>query len=74
MIVTTRLYDLPTRIKGFVRKNSDETYTIVINSRISYESQLECYKHEMGHIENGDFDKDIPVDEIEAEAHRRDRK
>ena len=71
MTVTTRLYDLPTRIKSFVKKNGDDSLTIVINSRLSYDCQRECYKHELAHIQNDDFDTCMSVDEIEVEAHRR---
>lgn len=49
-------------------QNSDGTYTIFINSRHSYASQLESYKHAMDHIKNGDFEKN-DVQQIESEAH-----
>lgn len=73
MTVTTRLCDMPTGIKGFVRHNNDDSYTIVINSRLSYDIQRECYKHEMAHLQQGDFDhQELDVDDIEVEAHGRE--
>lgn len=66
------LVDLPCSVKGFVRKNEDESFTIVINSRLSYEQQTAIYKHEVAHIMNGDFDytgETKTADEIEKITH-----
>ena len=46
-------------------------YTIYIDSGLSWEKKVEVYKHAIGHIENGDFEK-ADVQEIEYEAHRRE--
>ena len=51
-----------------VIKNNDDSYTILLNARLSYERQLECYRHALLHIINEDFEKDIS-DEIEYIAH-----
>lgn len=63
--------DLPTTVHSFVRANPDDTYTIVINARLSNDARLEAYNHELEHIKNGDFDYDInsDVDQIELQAH-----
>lgn len=66
------LQDLPTTISGFV-KETDNFYTIVLNSRMTYERNKETYKHEQCHINNGDLDRECTADQIEAEAHRRER-
>lgn len=68
--VFVRLYKLPTTIRGFSRKNEDMTYTIVLNSRLNSEMQKKCFKHEMKHIDNGDFDRSDDVDAVEVEAHK----
>ncbi len=50
-------------------KNKDDSYTIFLNARLSYERQLSAYQHAINHIKNGDFDKDN-ADAIEQEAHK----
>ena len=51
-----------------VSVNEDGTYTILINSRLSYDGQLKAYEHAMKHIQENDFEKD-DVQKIEYEAH-----
>ena len=59
--------DMPPTIRGFTVQETDFV-TIVINSRLNRETQLEAYKHEIKHIRNDDFKrKDIQL--IEMEAH-----
>lgn len=54
--------------KELVTENEDGSYTILINSRLSYEEQLKAYEHGMKHINNDDFRKN-DVQKIEAVAH-----
>lgn len=70
--IYTQIVDLPTTIYSFVRQNPDGTYTIVLNARLSQEDRARHYKHEVRHITRRDFEKEIPADEIEAQAHRED--
>lgn len=51
-----------------VVKNKDDSYTIFLNARLSYERQLLAYWHAINHIKNGDFDKE-DADTIERDAH-----
>ena len=51
-----------------VIKNNDDSYTILLNARLSHERQLECYKHALLHISNDDFGNDN-ADEIEFKTH-----
>lgn len=67
-IVNVVLMDNPFGVKGSTNKNEDGSYTIIINSRLSYEDQCSTYKHEINHILNGDFDMD-DVQKIEYFAH-----
>lgn len=67
--ITTYIVDMPTTIHSYVVSNADTTFCIIINARLSYEAQLEAYKHEIGHIWNGDFDKNDDVGIIEINAH-----
>jgi hypothetical protein len=63
-MVSVRFLQMPYRVKGFVRQNEDDTYTIVLNSRLSYEQNVKTYEHEISHIVKGDFSKS-DVNQIE---------
>ena len=56
------------KIKEMVVPNEDGSYTILLNSRLSYEKQIECCKHALNHIINDDFQLS-DVNEIEYHAH-----
>jgi hypothetical protein len=43
-----------------------------LNARLSQEDRARHYRHELRHIVSDDFEKEIPADEIEAQAHRED--
>lgn len=51
-----------------ITANSDGSYTIFLNARLSHERQLEAYAHALRHIQNEDFNKDN-ADMIELAAH-----
>ena len=62
--------DMPCCIKGFTKKNYEEdSYTIVLNSRLSVEEQRVAYTHEVQHIDVDDFYSDN-ADEIEYITHK----
>ena len=62
--------NLPYKIKGFCAYNSSEDfYTIVLNSRLSYAQNIETYIHELKHIRNNDFYSNLSVNELETLAH-----
>lgn len=67
--VITRLFNLPTTIRGYTVRDKNGDYNICINARISHEDQLEAYEHELRHIQRGDFQTSTPVDLIEIYAH-----
>lgn len=49
-------------------------YTVYLDDKLSYEQQLEKYRHAVdGHIVNGDFEKS-DVQEIEHDAHGREKR
>ena len=60
--------DLPVSISAYVVPNADMTFTIVLNSRMAWERRVEAYKHELQHIQNGDYQKSS-ADMIEFYAH-----
>lgn len=66
-----RLLDLPPRVKGLV-KRTEGYYTIILNSRHTWEQNRESYKHELNeHIEHEDYEQN-DADVIEAKTHRQD--
>lgn len=48
-------------------------YTIYIDARLDREARIEAFNHALGHIKNGDFEREN-VQEIETIAHRREMK
>lgn len=66
--VNTIELSLPTSISAYVVSNSDLSYTIVLNSCLSWERRRQAYLHEMEHIENGDYERKS-ADLIEMFAH-----
>ena len=71
-VVSVHFVDFPTKARGMVTANADGSYTILLNSRLSFEQQRKTFRHEMRHIQNHDFEK-TDVDEIEYEAHKHDK-
>ena len=68
--VNVILYDLPHSISAYTVANGDLSYTIIINARLSHDMQLKAYKHELDHIERGDFNKKCSANIIEFFAHK----
>lgn len=68
MDINTVVIDMDVLIPEQVIKNKDDSYTILLNARLSHERHLESYKHAMQHILEDDFEKQ-DVSEIEFDAH-----
>lgn len=62
------LVNFPTSEKEMVVQNEDDSYTILINAKLSQDGQLKAYQHALNHINNGDFEKS-DVQNIELQAH-----
>lgn len=60
---------MPTTIKAYTVINSDNTYTIALNSRLNREQHLLLYHHKLQHIENGDYKRNCDVNIIEIDAY-----
>lgn len=71
--VNVIVMDFPnTKEKEMITENPDGSYTIFINTRFSYDTQLKAYQHAMQHIKNQDFEKaDVQI--IEAIAHKKEK-
>ena len=52
--VNTLEYDLPVAIAGYTISNADNSYTVVLNARLTFERRMQAYQHEMEHILTGD--------------------
>lgn len=59
------IIDMPTFVDGITIKNSDDSYTILINAGLSAEGQCAAYDHEMEHINNHDYDYFYDVNQLE---------
>ena len=72
-MVKVFLIDLPAAVYGFTTYYFDEDgqayYTIFINTKMNVEKQVETYRHEVAHIDSGDFGSMRKVDEIEYYRH-----
>ena len=69
-MVNVKYLDLPTRVKAVSTKNEDDSYTVILNSKLNHEQNLESYKHEIRHIKNNDHDKQ-DVNMIELLNHTK---
>lgn len=68
MTINTQLINMDVLIAERVIKNNDDSYTVLLNSRLSHERLLEAYSHALEHIQNDDFEKE-ESDKIEINAH-----
>ena len=66
--VNVNLANLPTSISAYVVSNSDGSYTIMLNARLTWERRRQAYLHELEHINNGDYERKS-ADMIEMFAH-----
>lgn len=60
--------DMPYTIRALV-VSSDGYFTIILNSRNSYEQNRISYIHELRHIMRGDFSRSVDVSMLEAVRH-----
>lgn len=63
-VIGVYFMDMDTAIEEEVHPNEDASFTIIINSRLSWERQMIAYQHALSHIMNKDFDKEC-ADNIE---------
>ena len=70
-----RIYCLPIpgRIRSYVVRK-DGWYTVVVNEALSPDARMRAYRHELDHIERGDFDSEEDTGLIEIRAHERERR
>ena len=62
--------NLPHKVHAFTMYSaSDSYYTIVLNSKISYNCAQKAFKHELFHILSNDFVDNKNINQIENLAH-----
>lgn len=66
--INVQIMDMDVMVPEHLVKNSDDSYTIFLNARLSRDAQLKYYHHALKHINSDDFFKDN-VQEIESETH-----
>ena len=70
----TYLYDLPLKCRGFILRDPyTDDEAIILNARLTNETNKETYIHELRHKLNGDLDSSEDVATIENRAHRNGR-
>ena len=62
------LAQMPARIRSYVVL-VDGFYTIVLNDALSPQAKHKACRHEMEHIQNGDFERSCSADLIEIKTH-----
>ena len=62
---------LPPSIHGFVCRDADGDYTVIINPAMSHEMQIETARHENDHISEDYGEEDILVDLVEQLRHNK---
>lgn len=68
MTINTQLINMDVLIAERIIKNNDDSYTVLLNSRLSRERLMEAYNHAIQHIHEDDFEKET-ADKIEFDAH-----
>ncbi len=57
-VINVIFQDFPVPGKEMVIPNDDGSYTVFINSRLNWETQMDAYAHAMKHITGEDFKKE----------------
>lgn len=70
-MINVQYLDLPCHIHGLIRENEDGSATVILNSRDSWERNLQAYRHELNHLLRDDF-CEADVQTVEAETHKED--
>ena len=69
-MIICKIADMPLKVRSFVRENDVDDYTVVINARLSRETQLRVLRHEVHHLEHDDIDQEETADRLEMYAHK----
>jgi hypothetical protein len=64
--VIIREIEMPMALHGFVKVDDEGLGNIYINQNLSDYLKQKTIKHEIEHLKNGDFEKDLSVEAVEA--------
>lgn len=64
---SVRLIDLPYKVGAMIAIDGEDDYaTIFLNSRLSFEKQWKCLRHELKHLEDDDMFNSKGIIEVES--------
>ncbi|MDQ7095008.1 hypothetical protein REC12_15535 [Desulfosporosinus sp. PR] len=63
-----RLIDLPITVKGMTVTDGEGNYNVYLNNKLSQNTIIKTYIHELKHIENNDFESIENVANIEKRS------
>jgi hypothetical protein len=55
--IIIRYVDMPSAVRGSTVRDANGDYNVYLNSKLSQESQIRAYRHELYHIEENHFDR-----------------
>lgn len=64
--VHIHLVRMPCTIRAAHTANSDGTWSVFLNDRLTHEQHQSSLEHELAHIEHGDIHSDVPASLTEA--------
>lgn len=68
-MINVKYLELPCRVKALSTKNEDDSYTIILNSKLNIEQNKRSFLHELRHIKKNDFNKE-DVNKIELDLFK----
>lgn len=60
-----RYVSLPPAVHGMTVQDEEGNYNIYLNSRHTYEANVNTFQHEIQHIQNDDFNRQAHIKDIE---------
>lgn len=65
--------DMPNGMAEMVCPNTDGTYTVLLNGKLSQEMQTQAFWHAISHIDMNDFERveTYGIQAIETQAHKK---
>lgn len=68
----TILIDMPCKCRGYIYEDMvTGEKCCVLNARLSYETNMETYRHEMEHDINNDLENSLDVNAVEVLRHKK---
>lgn len=68
--ILCRVIDLPSHVNAVTVVDENDDFNIYVNAKLSYEEQINAYRHECKHIGKNHFYSERSVSRCEEEANR----